>query len=238
MLLLWIPALRSQQPDRDTLVRLTENIAEAFQADPHLIHGIRYYDLYPAAPGHPFFEPDEYRFGRVIINDREYKGLKLKYDICNQRLLLHYFLSNGGSAEIILIRDPIREFELDNKIFRPYTLPRKGVQFCQEIGAGSIKCLYFWHKELVPLNNSLESYNQYTSQEKNSWLLLDSVLIPFKGKRSFIRCFPASQHPVVKKYIRENHILIRHVSDAAMHHLIGLFEAPVTGTASGKEDHP
>jgi hypothetical protein len=211
----------AQQVSPETLQRLQEYFTDAFQADQHLIHGTRYYNLYPAAPGNPFFEPDEFRTGSVIINDREYTNVLLKYDICNQRLLLHYSLMKGGAGDIVLIQDAIREFAIDGKVFRKYTIPKKGEQYCQEIGTGSLRCLYFWHKELVPLNNSLDSYNQYTNPEKNSYLIRNGELFPFDGGKSFIRCFPSAQQHEVKKYIKENRIIMRHATDADMRQLIG-----------------
>jgi len=223
MLVLSAGEVISQQADADTLQWLSQYFTDAYQADQHLIHGTRYYNLYPKAPGNPFFETEEFRTGTIIISDREYKPVQLKYDICNQRLLLRYSLNVGGSADIVLIHDPIREFEIDGKVFRRYAIPKKGEQFCQEIGTGSLKCIYFWHKELIPLNNSLESFNQYSNHEKNSWLLHDGVLFPFTGKKSFIRCFPAEQQHALRKYIKENRIIIRHVADAEMQRLIRFY---------------
>jgi hypothetical protein len=212
--------VRAQQTNPETLRWLAEYITDAFQADQHLIHGTRYYNLYPSAPGNPFFEPDEFRTGSVTINDREYTDVRLKYDICNQRLLLRYSLNNGGLADIVLIHDAIRGFSIDGKVFRKYTIPKKGEQYCQEIGTDSLKCLYFWHKELVPLNNSLDSYNQYSNQDKYSFLLRHGDLFPFKGKKSFVACFPLTQQHAVRKYIKENRIIMRNASDADMHQLI------------------
>ena len=220
MVILSSALVKAQQASAQTLKQLTEYFTDAYQADQHLIHGTRYYNLYPTAPGNPFLDPDEFRTGSVIINEREYTNVRLKYDICDQRLLLRYFLNTGGSADIVLIRDDIQGFEIDGKVFRKYTIPKKGVQFCQEIGTGSLKCIYFWHKELVPLNNSLDSYNQYSNQERNSWLLRDGDLLPFKRKKSFIRNIPVTQQHGVKKYIKENRIIIHNASDADMHQLI------------------
>jgi hypothetical protein len=220
MIVLSGPWVSSQQANPDTLQWLAEYFTDAYKADQHLIHGTRYYNLYPSAPGNPFFEPDEFRTGNIIINDREYKAVLLKYDICNQRLLLRYSISNGGYTDIVLIHDPIRGFEIDGKVFRKYAIPKKGEQFCQEIGSGSLKCLYFWNKELVPLNNSLASYNQYTGPERNSFLLRNGALFPFTGKKPFIRCFPSEQQHAVKKYMKENRIILRDASDTEMHRLI------------------
>jgi hypothetical protein len=221
MSVLSLNEVRAQQVNPETLRGLQEYFADAFKADQHLIHGTRYYNLYPAAPGNPFYEPDEFRTGSVIINDRTYSDVLLKYDICNQRLLLRYALINGGSADIVLIQDAIREFVIDGKVFRKYSIPKKGKPYCQEIGTGSLKCLYFWHKELVPLSNSLDSYNQYTNQEKNSYLIRNGELIPFKSEKSFIGCFPVTRQHEIRKYIKEKRIILRHASDADMRQLMG-----------------
>jgi len=220
LMVLVFSEVNAQEASRETLRLLQEYFSDAFQADQHLIHGTRYYNLYPTAPGNPFFEPDEFRTGSVIINEREYKDVRLKYDICNQRLVLRYTLNTGGTADIVLIHEAIRGFEIGGKVFRKYMIPKKGEQFCQEIGAGSMKCIYFWHKELIPLNNSLDSYNQYTNPVNSSFLLLNGVLLHYKGKKSFIKCFPVTAQHAVRKYIKENRIIMRHIPDADMHPLI------------------
>jgi len=222
VLLAWpFCGVRAQQVNAETLERLTQHFTDAFQADQHLIHGTRYYNLFPAAPGNPFFEPDEFRTGSVIINDKEYTNVRLKYELCNQRLLLRHSMVNNASSDIVLIDDAIREFAFDGKVFRKHILPRKGEQYCQEIGTGSLRCLYFWHKELVPLNNSLDSYNQYTNPEKDSYLIRNGDWFPFKGEKSFIRCFPLPQQHDIRKFIKESRIILRHATDADMLKLIG-----------------
>jgi hypothetical protein len=220
ILLFPVTGAGAQQTDPERLQWLADYFRDTYQADQHLINGTRYYNLYPSAPGNAFFEPDEFRTGSVIISDREYKAVLLKYDICNQRLLLRYSLNTGGSADIVLIDDPIQGFVIDGRVFRKHMIAKKGMQYCQEIGTDSLKCLYFWHKELVPLNNSLDSYNQYTNPEKNCWLSRSGKLLPFKGKKSFVGCFPMTQQHAIRKFIQENRILIRHVPDADMLRLI------------------
>src|SRR4030042_2719534 len=76
MVVLSSSGVRAQQASAQTLEQLSAYFTDAFQADQHLIHGTRYYNLYPAAPGNPFLEPDEFRTGRAIINDRESKDVR------------------------------------------------------------------------------------------------------------------------------------------------------------------
>ncbi|MBN2275306.1 MAG: hypothetical protein JXR41_03615 [Bacteroidales bacterium] len=217
---LWVRSADAQETNADTVEILMWRFAQLQQADQHLIHGTRHYDLYPFAPGHAFMEPDEFMTGSIIIHQREYKPVRLKYDICNQRVLMRYPQNIGGYGEIVLINDFIEGFEIGEKFFRIYTLPKKGPQYCQEIGTDSLKCLYFWHKELVPLNNSLESYNQYTNEKKDAFLFIDGQIFPVKGKRSFRKLFPVSVHHAIKAYMRENRITLRDVSDQKMYDLI------------------
>ncbi len=218
-----------QEANPDTLERLQYYFEGARGSDQHLIHGIRYYNLYPAAPGHPFMEPDEFRTGSVIINAREYKAVKLKYDICDQQVLMRYPQHIGGYGEIVLIHDFIRAFEIGERVFRIHTLPKRGSQFCQEIGTGSLKCLYFRHKELIPLNNSLESYNQYTQENKESYLLSGGQVMPFKGKKSFLRLFPESLQHIIRVYMKENRISLPHLTEAGMNDLIKFCETLMEG---------
>jgi hypothetical protein len=238
MFFIGIQPARSQEANRDTLELLQWLFDDARQSDQHLIHGTRYYNLYPSAPGNPFMEPDEFRTGSVIINAREYEPVKLKYDICSQCVLMRYPLHIGGYGEIVLINDFIRGFEIGEKAFRIHSLPKKGNQYCQEIGTGSLKCLYFWHKELIPLNNSLESYNQYTHENKNAYLLMKNQITAFNSKKSFLRLFPESLQHVIKVYMKENKISLRHISDSRMNDLIRFCETLTESNRKEIQDKP
>jgi len=220
LLMMQIRPAVAQEVNRDTLHLLQYYFEDVRQSDQHLIHGTRYYELYPNAPGNSFMEPNEFKTGSVIINTREYIPVKLKYDICNQRLLMSYPTKIGGYGEIMLIHDFIRGFVIGEKIFRIHSLPKKGNQFCQEIGTGSIKNLYFFHKELIPLNNSLESFNQYTQENKDSYLFMDGQIFSYNGKKSFLHLFPEQLHHDIKSYMKENKISLRHISDNGINDLI------------------
>jgi len=237
-LMLSMHPLRGQKTDDDKIQWLLQHFQDILQPDQHLIHGLRYYDLYPAAPGHPFLEPDEFRTGSVIINEREYTSVSLKYDICNQRVLLRYAVTIGGFSDLILINDPIRGFEIDGRVFRIYPLPKIGDQYCQVIGTHPLKCLYFWYKELVPLNNSLESYNQYTTQKRNSYLFMNDQILEFKGKREFLKCFPVTMQNSIRKYIKENRMVMRSVSDNEMKNLILFCRDLMENNLMEKQDNP
>jgi hypothetical protein len=238
LLTLWLQPAGAQEANADTIQTLMWHFENVRQSDQHLIHGTRYYDLYPNAPGNPFMEPDEFRTGSVIINAREYKPVRLKYDICNQRVLMRYPLNIGGYGEIVLINDFIQGFEIGERIFRIHSLPKKGDQYCQVIGTGSLKCLYFWHKELIPLNNSLESYNQYTNENKDSYLFMDGRIFLYKGKKSFLALFPAASQHSIKVYMKENKIALRHIADNGMNDLIHFCNSLMESRNNEIQDKP
>ena len=181
--------------------------------DQLLINGIQYYNLYPKAPGHAFFNEGEFKPGSVTIENKVYDNLYIKYDIYNHRLVLYYNNSFGGIGQIVLHNQVIDEFEMDDKIFKKYKFPEFGDRFYEVIADGKILCLYYWEKRIVKNQGDVESYYKYTGQKKKTFLVISGTLYPYSGKRSFLKLFPKNQHSLIKQYIADNGINLKSASN-------------------------
>ncbi len=72
--------------------------------DPNLVNGIRYLNLYPNSDGHQFLAEDQFYNGSLVIGNTEYEDVDLKYDICNQNIILQV---SPGRIERIDVIDAI-----------------------------------------------------------------------------------------------------------------------------------
>ena len=222
--------LNAQQPDANIIAELNDLVTESYGPDQHLISGIEYVNLHIRSDGHKFLDEDKFYEGRVVIDNKVYKDVFLKYDIFNQQVLLLIQQPTGGHKQIILNNLRIDEFEINGRIFHKYTFPHTEGLFYQVIGNHEMACFFHFIKQEIPRAIDQYTLSEFTDRQKKSYIYLQSELHEFKGNRSFVRIFP-NHIPQIKAYIRQNKLRVRKLNDAQMYWLISycnsLTETPI-----------
>lgn len=202
-----------------------ERFDQAIGLDENLINGYKYIVEYPNRKGHPFLDSDEFKPGKLVINNKLYTHVDLLYDILNQDVLLSYKNSLGNVNYIVLHKSFITEFDIIDKHFKRLFFAETGSRFFQVVSNKQIMCLYFWEKTLVVSSSSLKSYYDYSDQNKKTFLVVNGTLKQYKGKRSFAKLFPKELQGKIKKYINNHKINIRNASDGSIKKLIEFCES-------------
>ncbi len=217
-------AQRSGQSDL-TVLRQKEYFDQENGPDYNLQNGICYVDLYTPARGHPYFGEKSYNTGSIVISGTEYPEVKLKYDICNQRVQLYYVQPSGESDQIILCNEFIERFSFDGKLFRKLFFNETGEQYFQVIEAGNIVCLYY-HRKTMSFHNTTTSVSYvYSHPGRKAYLLIDGSLHQFWPKGSFVRIFPKEHRKNIRRYIRKNRFFIKNITDREMLQLLNYCNA-------------
>ena len=190
-----------------------EYFDQSFGNDYLLVNGIRYLQIPMLAEGHPFIKENRFSPGRIVIGQKEFHGTELKYDICNQQIILSYKDFSGSDQEIVLVSDEINEFTLQNLLFRKMDLPEIGQRYVQVMEGDPISFFFYWQKELVG-GLSGEYYHRYLPEKRSAYLMINGELHPFRGKRSFINAFPEKYRKEIKGYLRSSYFLFSEASDS------------------------
>ena len=198
---------------------LEEMISERYGPNQHLINGIEYVNLHLRSNGHKFLGEDKYNAGTIVLDNKRYHGVLLKYDIFNQHVLLLITHRSGGNKQIILNNLRINNFMIDDKTFYKYSFPGNGTRFYQVLGSNEMACFYHFRKEEIskPVDNN--TLAEFTDEKKRCYLYRNGNLTEFRGNRSFIRIFPGHE-PEVKVYLRQNRLRVRKLNDPQMIRLI------------------
>ncbi|MCH7658178.1 MAG: hypothetical protein IIB05_07660 [Bacteroidetes bacterium] len=200
-----------------TIYRWKKYFDLSYGPDYNLINGIKYLYLYSNVDGHPFFGENQFHTGSLVIADREYQDVYLKYDLYNQNMILQYSPFTGGTEQILLKNEFIHEFKIDGKLFRKYSFSETGTRFYQVVTSGKIYCLYHWEKELR--YSTLSLYN-FSPQKKVSYIVMKGKPYRFKSKKQFRRLFPVQHQKEIKQFIRNNKIRLKNESDGNMRRLL------------------
>lgn len=196
------------------------NSIQVYGLDQTLYNGKRYNFTAPAGTtGNPFLNSPLFTVGKVKIKEKIYGNINLNYDIYNQQLLLQYSDGKRFLNIIEVSKAWLQSFSLGNRNFELLLLEQEP-RFYQVIGEGPIKILYYWRKTLE-LNNVVGATNFVFSKAlRDSYLLKDGQIKPFKSKKNLVQIFPQWQQPLIKNYLRKNKINLKKASDPIMSALI------------------
>jgi hypothetical protein len=216
--------LRAQEISHAMVFEYDNRFHKAIGVDENLINGYQYINQYPKMSGHAFLGSNEFVPGKLIINNKTYTDIPVKYDIRNQDVIISYINSFGNVNELVLQKNFITEFDIKDKHFKKFSFPETGTQFFQVISNNRIPCLYFWEKTLTVSSSSLASYYEYSDQNKKTYLVINSHLRQYKGKHSFIKLFPDEMQSPIKKYMKSHKINIKSATDRSVKELIEFCE--------------
>jgi hypothetical protein len=187
--------------------------------DPLLYNGIKYtYFLPPGTGGHQYLQSFDYFTGTVTIKEEIFEGLTLNYDVYNQQLLLRYADEKGAFNIIQVSKAWLKEFQLGEKYFTYFDLG-DGLKFYQILGAGQVKLVYYWFKNLNLDVGSSGNFT-FTPAMRSAYVLKEKQLIPFRNKRGFIKILRKENKKEIKRYMRKNRVKLKKASDREMTDLI------------------
>ncbi len=212
--------LLSQEASVQQFLVISDHAEKKYGPDMALISGEKYHYPYRAALGNPFLVATGTNDASVQLDGIMYENQKLKYDIYNQLIVLEFNDMTGASRSIILRNELVDQFILDDRLFKKYPQEGSTERFGQVIYEGEISCFYFWKKRYSV--DSKVGQNQYSFSDpiRQSYLIRDGQMILYKGKNSFLKCFPAQERVQIKAYMKKNRIRIRKESDSGMRLLL------------------
>jgi len=169
--------------------------------------------------GDQFLLSPDFIAASVTLRGKCYQDVALNYDLFNQQLLLRYEDGMGALNIIEESKSWINGFRLGNMNFECLNLEHEP-RFYQVLGEGPIRILYYWRKNLDLHVTTGSSDYTFTSAVRDSYVLLDGKLKPFRTKRSLIRLFDPGHRVEIRSYLRKNKINLKKASDNAISEMI------------------
>lgn len=197
---------------------LSRFVLDKYGSDQVLANGVIYTDLYWKKEGHQFLGEDRLYTGNLVFRQKEYKGLEMKYDICNQQLIV-YIMTNPLHEGIILPQDFISSFSLDGRSFINSDFQGEPGYYQVVYDTGKLKCLYHWSKtvmETAGSGNYKYFHYEFTASKQRSFLYINGSFEPYKKNRSFIDLFPEDIRAGIGHYMKANHMKVSKISDESM----------------------
>ncbi|MEI7663554.1 MAG: hypothetical protein WCK34_15200 [Bacteroidota bacterium] len=193
---------------------------KVYGLDQALYNGKKYnYFLPPGTIGHQYILSPGYIAGSVTIKGKCYGNVSLNFDIFNQQLLLKYADETGSLNIIELSKAWLEGFSLGNMNFELLS-PEKNPCFFQVLGDGPLKVLYYWRKNLNLVSAIGSSDYTFTRAVRDSFVLSNGQLKPFRNKRGLVKLFDRTWRPAIKSYLRKNRVDVKKAPDQAVTKMI------------------
>lgn len=212
------------QPEKDPAGynELSEFVRDKYGFDQVLVNGVVYSDIYWKKQGHQFLGEDRLYTGNLVFRGKEYEGLVMKYDICNQQLIL-FIKTNSLQQGIIPPDDFISAFSLEGRYFSKHDFQGEPQYYQAVFDTDKLKCLYHWSKqkmETAGSENYKYFYYEFSASKKRSFLYINGSFEPYKKNGSFIDLFPEDIRTGIGHFMKANRIKVSRCSDERMFELM------------------
>lgn len=178
--------------------------------------------------GHPFLGIDEFLTGEIIINNRHFEDVELKYDILDQHVITEFSFDGMAKRPIILNNEFIDCFIINNKHFIQMEFPELGKRYFQEISGNSINCYYYFFKRVEEKSEGRYLVRQIHPMKVLRFLKIEDEFLPYKSNRSFMKKFDEKFKSEIKKYLKSNKLNVKTISDSGMESLLLYCENLIT----------
>ncbi len=186
--------------------------------------------------GYPYFKEDEYKKGYIILRNKRYDNLLLKYNSFTQEVLV----VNPKHKPLFAFLPPVdfvSEFGFDNYTFSLFITADSTKLYQQVIYDNQIGCFYRWSKSRVDSHHNVSySAYKYTNDKAKRFLRLNQSIFAYHNNVSFVKLFPEEIMIDLKSYLKSNKIKVKKASDETIIDLLSYCEQLITPMNS-KDEH-
>lgn len=180
--------------------------ADAAWYDQLLYSGVEWHPAMPMAAGHEFFLTSEALSGTVIIDGITFKNVRMKYDICNDGIIV---LWKNGSP-IIIDSKKVDEFTVVyNGLPRRFINLREtypGIRGFAEIMYQGTSSVIAKHIKFVSKNPAGANYAEFTEETKY-YLVVNGNCFQVRNRSSFLDLMGEYEVPV-RKFLRQKNLYL------------------------------
>lgn len=188
--------------------KIREEAERRYLPSDELMNGVKYNFAYRSDDGTPFLEIPGDPPASVLMSGKRYVGLRIRFDIYNQVMVLEYTDLSGARGSLVLQHERVGEVEIGAYRFRWFENVEGTGRYGQVIGRGKYQIVFFWEKQYLPDMQNGNNHYFFSDPVRRGYLLQDGQMCPFKRKRSLVKCFPDSLRDPVKTYLKTNRIRV------------------------------
>lgn len=190
--------------------------------DFELVNGPIYYQKNLFALGDPFFGSSDWFDGQVRINGILHTGLKLKYNIELDQLIMLVTLKSGLATTIIMNEKHVVSFSLEQQHFistSSITANDIKAVYVHEIYQGSFTLLASYKKNFINDYNTKTPYGKYSDRQSTYFIEENGVVTKIGNKKTLLTYFESVKKEI-SKYMKKNGFKFKKANSRQWHSLM------------------
>ncbi len=202
---------------------------EKYVVDPLIQNGVYYENPYFNAQGHQFFRDGKFHEGSIVFREKQFEGVRLKYDIFNQQLIINQDPDMHMQVNL-LPGNLVSEFHTNGSYFKSIALEDDALRYYQVMyESAEISCYYYWHKNRSESHEAGEYLIYVFSEPKQkSYIKIEDLTSRYRNNRSFVKCLPEGVKSQVKTYMKTNKIDINEADKYALEELFSFCQLTIS----------
>lgn len=192
----------------------------SYGLNPTLHNGLKYFPSHTKAKGHPFLLYSEGVTGAIVVEDKEFKHVNLKYDLYKQQVVLSFLDYTGALEQIVLNNSLIDTFQISNHVFIKNPFRNIKAEFLQIVYSNQVSCYIQWSKNYEFHNTSDGGIHKYTDEKRTLYLVQNQEVQKFRNRRTFLKLFPEANRKEIKNFIKKNKIRIKKANHLKLQQLV------------------
>lgn len=187
-----------------------------------LVNGKIYNTYYSRIIGHQYFNSNNWEKGFIIIKDKVYTDLLLKYDVFNDKLIYHH-ISSEGALSIELNKNVIEGFSLAGHNFinvKLDSMNEKYNGYYEILYNGNALLLIKWEKYI---NKSTDINSSEIAQRKSIYIKNGDKLVKVKNRKSILEALD-DKSAEMHEYLKHNKLHIKIASDEELIELMQFYD--------------
>ena len=208
--------------DNQDDISILESTEQIYGSDDLLVNGRIYYQQYPLAEGHPYFDTEEWINGSIFIKGRSFLGYEIKYDLEMDEIVLNTRDKRGAFVDIMLNHQVIDSLYFGNRFFinTAQFLTGKPVSNFFEVVFNGIPVLLVHHKkEFLTEYNERYPHGRYRDPPQRLFLYTGNDLVDISKKKAFLNYYEPYKKEI-KKFMKRNRIIYKKADNQELFRLM------------------
>ncbi len=204
--------------------------SERYGGDQQLFNGRIHEYQYRYALGHPFFQENEFTEGALMLHNKLYNGISMKYDIYSQELIIN----SSIGKQMMSFYPPaefVKSFIIYDKVFERRSYNNEAPSYFQVVAeSGQVSCLYSWYKTRVESDHNITfSSYKFGRSQRNNYLVIDNNISQYRNNKSFKKTFPEQFQRNISAYLKSKKLSVKNAGDSEMKEIINYCQSILKG---------
>lgn len=195
---------------------------QIYSTDDLLVNGQIYIPTRPRAKGSPYFGGKQFIEGSVQIKGRQFKGVLLRYNLEDQRIILRAAVESEKYVTILLNSNLIDYFTINGQRFinaDDFLKDSEVSGFYAQIYEGSFTFLIKYEKTFRAVYDNQTPNGSYTKM-KSEYFIFDENKLVMVSKKKVLLDYFSPKKKEIKNFMRQQKIKYKNASVTELNQLM------------------